>query len=87
MLSSCCLPCDTSAVSSGHKLFDTGLNGSREEESLVWMQVMAVGFKLGLQSLVLCCQSANLEHMKAISPAFGTYPHISFLPLLRLMYT
>lgn len=46
MLSSCCLPCDTCAVSSGHNFFDTGLNGSEEKENLVWMQVMAVGFKL-----------------------------------------
>lgn len=51
---------------------DICLSADGEKEDLAWIQVIAISFKLWQESLALCCQSADLEHLKAISFEFGT---------------
>lgn len=49
------------------------------KEDLAWIQVIAISFKLWLKSLVLCCQSADLEHLKAIFTCIWNLP-LCFFP-------
>lgn len=61
------------ADSNGLGLFNICMNGGGEKEDLAWMQVMAISSKIWLKSLILFCQSADMERLKVISLAFQTY--------------